>query len=629
MLFPNGTTERPTITSGFGPRVATGNASSYHRGCDFIGFSVIRAVAAGTVRCSGSAPRGWADGGDQVWIQHDGCFSKSLHQARSLVSDGQWVNEGDPIGIMGQSGSAQGTHLHLEITPGELHFGNYGQVDPVSYIQARLSGGGATASLGGQQRRTIAVANGRADASSQSALVDDPLPSDVVGDFVGFRHGENVEGNDVWFKGTSGRWFWSGAFAGGANTANLPDLTPAAALGAQQRRTTTELNGRADASVNAELKQTLPAGTVGDFDAWKYGDAVGTENRWARGAHSGDWFSLAYLEPQNVDNLTDLNPAAPTPSATNQRAVGAGGANGRTGPGRSYSVAQSLPAGTVGTFDAWTRGEKVEDVDVWFRGALSGNWFWSGGFTNQSTDGLTEISAPTTAPPSTTPSGDNPLGLPTHTPFYPDAVIGLDAPLGNAPRGTKGKPPVPAPVIIDQFHLHRTGSSGDDGAWFSTDNDRSSCPHLHILQNGRTREFIRPSMKPALTGPDWNWRGYGIEIQGAGDGTTAQFERVADIMAWLASYEGKTLDGVLVMYNLRQRENTTLTHREMLPGTECPGDWWQGQIDALLERARRILIERYTPAAPEPSDGGDVVEVPRTKLQELLEWLKKLLGGRS
>ncbi len=139
MLYPNGTTECPTITSGFGPRAATGGASSYHRGADSIGYAILHAVEAGTVRCSGSAPAGWGAGGDQVWIQHDGFFSKSLHQARSLVSDGQWVNEGDPIGVMGETGSAQGVHQHLEITPGELHFGNYGQVDPIAFIAARLA----------------------------------------------------------------------------------------------------------------------------------------------------------------------------------------------------------------------------------------------------------------------------------------------------------------------------------------------------------------------------------------------------------------------------------------------------------------------------------------------------------
>lgn len=631
MLYPNGSTQRPTVTSGFGPRKASGSASSYHLGADTIGYSVLRAVASGTVKCSGSAPRGWSAGGDQVWIQHDGFFSKSLHQARSLVSDGQWVNEGDPIGIMGQSGSAQGVHQHLEITPGTLHFSNSGQVDPLAFIAARLSGGGVPASSGGgahtgQQRRTKAVANGRAEATSQSALSGDALPSGTVGNFVGFARGENVEGNNVWFKGTSGRWFWSGAFDGGANTAGLADLTPVT-LGATQRRTITELNGRSEPTTTAAVKQTLPAGTIADFDGWRRGDAVGTEDRWLRGAHSGDWFSLAYLEPRTVDNLADLNPAA----ASNERTVGSGGANGRSGPSRSHAVAQSLPAGTVGTFDGWTHGESVEGVDVWLRGALSGDWFWAGGFTSRAVDGLTEIPAASTPEQPTGETGiDNPLGLPTYQPFYPDAVIGLRAPLGDAPRGTKGNPPVSAPKVIDQLHLHRTGTDGDDGAWFSRANDRSSCPHLHILQSGRTREFIRPSMKPALTGPDWNYRGFGIEIQGAGDGTAAQFERVADIMAWLASHEGKLLDGVLVTYNLRQRANTTMTHREMI-ATECPGEWWQSRVDALIVRARVILAEKYsTSPTPEPTPGdGDTVEVPRSKLQDFYDWLKGVLGGRS
>jgi hypothetical protein len=40
---------------------------------------------------------------------------------------------------------------------------------------------------------------------------------------------------------------------------------------------------------------------------------VAGENRWLRGAHSGAWFALTYLEPHTTDNLADLN--APTTSA--------------------------------------------------------------------------------------------------------------------------------------------------------------------------------------------------------------------------------------------------------------------------------------------------------------------------
>lgn len=409
------------------------------------------------------------------------------------------------------------------------------------------AGGGAPANLGGGQRTVGAGgARRRAEPSSQSTDLGDPLTPGTVGNFVGWIRGESVEGNDVWYKGTSGNWFWSGGFVEGANGTGIADLNPA-----------------------------TPAPT----------------------------------------------PATP---ASNTRTVGAGGANGRTGPGRNYAAGQFLPAGTVGTFDGWTRGETVEGIDVWFRGALEGRWFWAGGFTTATTDGLPELATPAPTPTPTSPANaDNPLGLDTYPPFYPEAVIGLRAPLGAYPRGTKGNPPVAAESVIDQFHIHRTGTDGDDVEWFSRLNDRSSCPHLQVLQDGRVREFIRPAMKPALTGPDWNWRGYGIEIQGAGDGTRAQFEAVAEIMAWLASYEGKTLDGIPVRYNLRTRANTTVTHREMV-ATECPGDWWQGNVDTLLTRARAILLERYNTDTPPPADGDDIT-VSRARLTELRDYLNGVL----
>lgn len=254
--------------------------------------------------------------------------------------------------------------------------------------------------------------------------------------------------------------------------------------------------------------------------------------------------------------------------------------------------------------------------------------------------------APITAPvpaepvpdiPTNPKTPDNPRGLPVRpVAFYPGAYISLEAPLGVYPRGTGYADKRKVPVVIDQFHLHRTGTNGDDGDWFSYVNSRGSCPHLHVRADARVREFIRPLMKPCLTGPDWNWRGYGIEIQGAGDGTEAQFERVADIMAWLASFEGKELDGVPVTYNLRQESNTvtdsgrTNTHREMIPGTECPGDWWQSKIHELLVRARVILAEKYSQAPdPDPDPDPDPEEpvtytVPKAEYDAWLAELDKL-----
>ena len=77
----------------------------------------------------------------------------------------------------------------------------------------------------------------------------------------------------------------------------------------------------------------------------------------------------------------------------NQRVAGEYGAKARTTASREHDAVEDkyLAAGAVGTFDGWKRGEKVDGNDVWFRGAYSGLWFWSGGFTDTGTHDLTDL----------------------------------------------------------------------------------------------------------------------------------------------------------------------------------------------------------------------------------------------
>lgn len=140
-VWPNGGSSKPYVSSAFGPRnIPVPNASKNHKGTDFSHtFSIIRAVEAGQVKVAGT-PQGWSGGGTQVWVQHDGFFSKSLHSSSLLVRPGQFVREGDPLCVMGRTGTASDVHLHLEITPGAIHYSNSGQVDPVKFLAARISG---------------------------------------------------------------------------------------------------------------------------------------------------------------------------------------------------------------------------------------------------------------------------------------------------------------------------------------------------------------------------------------------------------------------------------------------------------------------------------------------------------
>lgn len=146
-VWPNGGTIMPAVSSSFGPRDASiPGASTMHRGVDFIGFPIVGAVDAGTVVAAGT-PVGWSGGGRQVWVLHDGYFTRSLHLSGINVEYGDHVEAGQPIGTMGRTGTATGVHLHLELTPGGLTFWNSGQIDPVPFLAQRI---GAAAGNGGE-----------------------------------------------------------------------------------------------------------------------------------------------------------------------------------------------------------------------------------------------------------------------------------------------------------------------------------------------------------------------------------------------------------------------------------------------------------------------------------------------
>ena len=117
---------------------------------------------------------------------------------------------------------------------------------------------------------------------------------------------------------------------------------------------------------------------------------------------------LGFLIPKN-------NPAGPTPVAANQRQVGANVVKRRQGPSTSSAeLPDPLQPGTVGNFNGWIYGEQVNDgvanTNVWYRGT-SGNFFWAGGFTKISGDGLENLNP--TPPPTPTNPADRIVGANT------------------------------------------------------------------------------------------------------------------------------------------------------------------------------------------------------------------------
>lgn len=130
MLYPNGTTTRPRVSSPYGPRDSSIGISSFHAGADLIGFDTIHAIAAGRVTFAG-----WMNNaaGRTVVIDHgNGVTSVYMHNDAHHVSRGDRITEGQPIATMGDTGNASGPCNHLEIRIRGK------RTEPLAYIAARL-----------------------------------------------------------------------------------------------------------------------------------------------------------------------------------------------------------------------------------------------------------------------------------------------------------------------------------------------------------------------------------------------------------------------------------------------------------------------------------------------------------
>lgn len=122
------------------------------------------------------------------------------------------------------------------------------------------------------------------------------------------------------------------------------------------------------------------SGASGYGDDWYYGPH----------AHQTLWSCWCYnfCATCTIDFALYVGPPA---LAGNQRLVGPNGANGRGDPSTNGPALQFLEPNTVANFDGWVHGQNVEGNDVWFHGAVSGNWFWSGGFTDTGTHDLADM----------------------------------------------------------------------------------------------------------------------------------------------------------------------------------------------------------------------------------------------
>lgn len=148
-VWPNGSTSIPIVTSEYGFRdpieTPGGTSGTFHYGIDLVGFPINRSPFAGQVifaRYNGGA-------GNEVRVRRsNGDVARIKHNARFLVSEGDWVGEGQDLGVMGTTGTSTGVHCHFETWPGNAY-----SVNPRAYMGTLAPAGGSASAIIIEQQR--------------------------------------------------------------------------------------------------------------------------------------------------------------------------------------------------------------------------------------------------------------------------------------------------------------------------------------------------------------------------------------------------------------------------------------------------------------------------------------------
>ena len=106
------------------------NGSAYdffHTGLDYcgtLGVDIYASASGRVVLTEDMIVRGNATVIDHGW----GVYSAYAHQSENLVNVGDWVEKGQLIGRVGETGHVSGPHLHWEVIVGGV------QVDPLQWL---------------------------------------------------------------------------------------------------------------------------------------------------------------------------------------------------------------------------------------------------------------------------------------------------------------------------------------------------------------------------------------------------------------------------------------------------------------------------------------------------------------
>lgn len=252
-------------------------------------------------------------------------------------------------------------------------------------------------------------------------------------------------------------------------------------------------------SASAAILDTFPANVILDFKGYIHAELVNGTDIWFVGRYSDGYFHSTAFDDSWVIGLDDLTPA-PTPPATpaapalqpNQR-ITAAPVNQRKTPDINGELVKTFDADVILDFKGFVHGTNVDGTnDTWFVGAYSDTYFWSGGFTDTSTAGLTNLTVtpiPQPAPVVSKPPVSTPTPAPepvtetyTFTPDF-DFVEYKPANINNIQRGNF--PTSPAKAVIHQFGTPGVDTVGSTVNQFQNPNLGKKAVSAHFVVSGK------------------------------------------------------------------------------------------------------------------------------------------------
>lgn len=183
-----------TITQGF---------NSTHLGIDIAGSmgTPIRAAKAGEVVFSGWDTFGL---GNAIKLKHaDGTYTIYGHGSRLWVREGQQVNRGQTIALMGSTGNSTGPHLHFEVRQDSVR-GRW--IDPFAVlpplVRGKIPSPRTIAAASESEEISINATRFRESSVPQTPRVCDAQPL-ITGETFEFRVNVCQAGDRVFYFGQS------------------------------------------------------------------------------------------------------------------------------------------------------------------------------------------------------------------------------------------------------------------------------------------------------------------------------------------------------------------------------------------------------------------------------------------